>query len=100
MSAGTQKRPHFVTRTIRDGRVRILGGTYVCREDASRFDGTRAIFGLYWGPPNYERYDARGLMDGVCLWGCEEDEWPGRFCDEAGFFRWENWVRAPFGAPA
>jgi len=108
-------KPHFLLRTIAsDGTVRILGDVYKPDEDASRFAGKRAAFGLYWGPPHmrlgpppgHEAYDARGLMDAVCLWGSEkayryngdetgtdeEMDWPGPFCED-GYFKWEWWRR-------
>ena len=99
-----RRRQHFAVRTIRNGRVRILGHEYEpSRESAERFNGMRAAFGLYWGPAGYDCYDERGLLDAVSLWGSEEqyqaktDEeserlWPGPFCED-GYFKWEWWRR-------
>lgn len=95
------RRPHFAVRTIRNGRVRILGHTWEPSRIPCppRFDGLRAAFGLYWGPESWQNYDERGLMDGVSLWGSEkaytstaEADWPGPFCEE-GYFKWEWWHR-------
>lgn len=106
--ASNRGKRRFALRTIRNGRVRILGDYYEpSREPTPElFEGMRAAFGLYWGPPSWGRYDERGLMDGVCLWGSEkayhavndpsdDDEvhdWPGPFC-ENGYFKWESWRR-------
>lgn len=111
--SNTPSRPHFhgrrtrfAVRTIRNGRVKILGSEWEpSREPCpERFEGMRAAFGLYWGPPNWthgngvaQRYDERGLMNGVSLWGSEtafrgEDDWPGPFCED-GTFKWEWWRR-------
>lgn len=84
----------FVVRTIRNGQVRILGRDYRPDEDASRFNGRRAAFGLYWRGELQEPF--------VSLWGTEaayrnvEDEgidWPGPFC-EKGVFKWVWWHEA------
>ena len=98
-------KPNGAFRTIHNGRVRILGRTYVPqthhRPYNGELDGQRWLFGLYWGPPNYDRYDARGLASFVSLWGTEaaakaktEDEmkahWPGPNCID-GHFNWEWW---------
>ena len=103
--------PHFAIRTIREGRVKILGHFYEPRgESAERFNGQRAAFGLYWGAPGYANYDERGLMDSCCLWGSEamyraagvdddsDDSEYNRLYDlnpfcEDGFFKWEWWKR-------
>jgi hypothetical protein len=100
------RRPHWAIRTIKDGRVRIRG--VVFRPDEHhrpydhRLDGQRWLFGLYWGPKNYDRYDAQGWNRSmVFLWGSEaaakaqtEDEqalhWPGANCID-GAFNWEWW---------
>lgn len=102
--------PRFVVRTIREGKVRILGHDYVPigLPTLPEHEGQRAAFALYWGPPNFERYDARGLMASVSLWGSEAafnyqdgpltpDLWPGPFCED-GTFKWEWWDR--IGSPA
>lgn len=102
-------KPNGVFRTIRDGRVRIYGRTYVPTERThptsipytGQLDGQRWYFGLYWGPPNYDRYDARGLASFVSLWGTEaaamaktgddiKAHWPGPNCIN-GYFQWEWW---------
>lgn len=101
MTPNTPRRPRFAVRTIRNGKVRILGYEWEpFREPCpERFEGMRAAFGLYWGQPDWghgtTRYDERGLMNGVSLWGSEaafrgEDDWPGPFCED-GVFRWEWW---------
>lgn len=85
------KHPRFVLRTIKDGAVKIFGSTYRPDLDASRFDGMRAAFGLYYTGGERDRKF-------VALWGSEEAYkdpeneayWPGPFCDE-GVFRWEWW---------
>lgn len=69
----------------------------------------RAAFALYRGTPGVrfsatEVYDERGLLPFVGLWGSEamyrantqeelRAEWPGPFCDEHGYFRWQWWNR-------
>ncbi len=67
-----------------------------------RLDGQRWAFGLYWGPPNYDRYGPDGWCRAfVCLWGTEaaararndaemKAEWPGPNCIN-GTFQWEWW---------
>jgi ssDNA-binding Zn-finger/Zn-ribbon topoisomerase 1 len=92
----------YEIRTIRNGRVRIFGREYQPDQDATRFDGMRAAFGLYYGPPGFGPYDATGLdRTTVTLWGSEaqynavtqEDYvalWPGPFCED-GVFKWEWW---------
>lgn len=95
---GMNRRPRFALRTIRNGRVRIYGKDWApAREPCpERFEGMRAAFGLYWGEPGWHRYDERGLMDGISLWGSEkayrdpEADWPGPFCED-GVFKWEWW---------
>lgn len=97
--------PRGVFRTIQHGQVDIFGRTYVPNEHhykySGQLDGQRWFFGLYWGPPNYGKYDARGLASFVSLWGTEaaakaktlEDmkgHWPGPNCID-GYFRWEWW---------
>lgn len=64
-----------------------------------RHEGMRAAFALYWGPPDGQQYDERGLMYSVALWGSEaaylnpeDDDWPGPFCED-GRFKWEWWRR-------
>lgn len=98
-------RPRFAVRTIKHGSVRIRG--MVFRPDErhraydGRLDGQRWLFGLYWGPRNYDRYDAEGFASFVYLWGTEAAaratteeemarEWPGPNCID-GTFNWEWW---------
>lgn len=98
----TEHHPRFAVRTIRNGRVRILGHEYEPSREPTpeRFEGMRAAFGLYWGPRSWASYDSRGLMDSVSLWGSETafrsenlaEDWPGPFCEE-GVFKWEWWKR-------
>jgi len=56
---------NFVTRTIKNGRVKINGNTYKPDEKSvkydGRLDGTRYVFGVY-----------TGLEDVVAMWGKEE----------------------------
>lgn len=91
----------FCIRTIRDGKVLIKGRYYAPDLDASRFNGIRAAFGLYWTGQEWND-------DSVSLWGSEDyynwsktehseaeppgDLWPGPFC-ENGLFKWEWWNR-------
>lgn len=100
-------RKRFALRTIRNGAVRING--VVFRPDGchraydGRLDGQRWLFGLYWGPPNYQKYDSDGWCHAfVSLWGTEaaaqavtEAEmsaaWPGPNCID-GEFAWEWWM--------
>lgn len=97
-----------VFRVIKDGRVRIFGRTYVPTPHShetsipytGQLDGQRWYFGLYWGPPGWDRYDDRGLASFVSLWGSEaaakaseadmEKHWPGANCMN-GYFQWEWW---------
>lgn len=100
-------------RTIRNGRVRIRGVLFRPDEHHraydGRLDGQRWLFGLYWGPKNYDRYGPDGWCCAfVSLWGTEaaalartdEDmqrEWPGPNCID-GTFNWEWWHANPIGA--
>lgn len=98
-----RRKRRFALRTIRNGAVTIYGRVYKPERDATRFDGMRAAFGLYYGPPCLQGYDEDGLQTGfVSLWGSEkayksddpEVDWPGPFCED-GVFKWEWWQRQP-----
>lgn len=107
------KRPRFAFRTIHQGRVRIRG--VVFRPDEhhrayeGQLDGQRWLFGLYWGPPNYDRYDAKGWCSAfVALWGtkaaakaqteAEMDALPREpNVDADGRIHWEWWHADPAG---
>lgn len=101
----------FALRTIRNGKVRIFGHDYAPRTPLlPEHEGMRAAFGLYRGPVGVRfsktaSYDERGLLPFVSLWGSEaayradteedvQGTWPGPFCDEDGYFRWEWWHRS------
>jgi hypothetical protein len=98
-------KPRFALRTIRGGVVKIRGCVFspVTRDGeqyAGQLDGQRWAFGLYWGPPSWDRYDSDGFASFVSLWGDEafyRDEgapWPGKNCIN-GRFQWEWWDRQP-----
>ena len=109
------RRPRFALRTIKDGAVKIRGLVFRPeqrhRAYDGRLDGKRYLFGLYWGPPNYDRYGPDGWLRAfVSLWGSEEaaraqtDEemaamWPGPECVD-GAFVWEVWRAHNGGDPA
>jgi hypothetical protein len=95
-------RKRFVIRTIRAGSVKIHGRVFRpnerdgCQPYTGQLDGQKWAFGLYWGPPSWDQYDANGLASFVSLWGDEafyRDEnapWPGQNCIN-GRFQWEWW---------
>lgn len=95
----------MVTRTIKNGMVKILGHWYKPRKDATQFNGERAIFGLYYGPPNWSYYDDRGLANFVFLWGPESmgkamqdeveyhKEWEKNIFCVDHTFHWDWWDR-------
>jgi len=84
-------RRRFVIRTIRSGKVRIFGKEFSPYADVSRFNGSRAAFGLYW---TGEKWEQRF----VSLWGSEKeyraaDGEVRTFIAEDGYFRWEWWYQ-------
>lgn len=78
-------RRKFVRRVIHpDGSVLIYGKRMVCTQgDATQFAGDVPVFGVY--------LDHEEEATGAMLWGHPDDEWPGRYCDSDGRFRWEWW---------
>lgn len=98
------KRRRFVLRTVRKGRVRIMGATFeirpcnaTSRPYDGRLDGLRMAFGLYWQGPSWNS----GYVD---IWGTEKAyrdtgdarpvDWPGPHCVD-GSFPWVAAVVAP-----
>ena len=53
-----------------------------------QLDGLRGVFHHY-GP------SAASLLDSIFLVSCPPDDWPGKNCDEDGYFRWERWRDIP-----
>ena len=70
------KHPRFAIRTIKRGCVQIRGRLFRVGEYhqpyTGELDGQRWVFGLYWGPRDYDRYDSDGLASFVFLWGTEQ----------------------------
>lgn len=92
------RKRRFVIRTVRKGRVRIMGATFeirpcnaTSRPYDGRLDGLRMAFGLYWNGPSWNS----AYVD---IWGTEEayrspdtrTDWPGPHCVDATF----PWIAA------
>lgn len=83
-------KPKFVTRTIRQGRAKILGHWYYpdnkYLEYDGRLDGLRYIFGVYWNGDRREE-------SFVSLWGPSDYPTTQQYGPELveGFFPWVWW---------
>lgn len=91
----SKSRPRFAIRTIRNGSVTINGVVFTPDVDANRFNGQRAVFGLYY-------YGGKWNNNFVSLWGGEEayrsDNPQSALADfvEDGKYRWEWWNKVTF----
>ena len=66
--------PRFAIRTVKDGKVKILGNIYECPtepDSGGRFEGKRYAFGLYWSMVSDNDSYAYQLDDHVEHWGTE-----------------------------
>lgn len=80
----------FVIRTVRNGKVRIFGQTFIPEStdelppyDGS-LDGLRLVFGLYY---------TAGKMDPCAyLWGSEAEYHSGLLLEYEGLMQWEFWI--------
>ena len=97
------KRRRFVLRTVRKGRVRIMGATFEIRpcNAASmpydgRLDGLCMAFGLYWHGPTWSSgyVDILGTEAAYRHTGDGPVDWPGPHCVN-GSFPWIAAVVAP-----
>ena len=67
--------PRFVIRTVKNGRVKILGNIYKCPDDPDsngRFEGRRYAFGLYLTIVSDEGGYMYQLDNHVEQWGTED----------------------------
>lgn len=77
------RKPRFVTRTIKNSRVRVFGRSYVCETPLPEQLQIRACFGLY--------YTGGELEDTIILWGSLDMK---RAVNQEAFHK--AWLENPF----